>query len=156
MPGPVSSPWFGSGPSEELRQRLKPLRVLIVEDFQDAADSLAILLRLAGYEVELTRTGLAALERAPRWQPDVVLLDLKLPDLHGYQVAARLRANALLAGVTLIAVTGYARPIDFRHSATAGLELHLVKPVDPEELLAVLGRIRPRGQQRPAETRTTG
>jgi CheY-like chemotaxis protein len=137
MLGSVTRPLF-SGPTEALRRRLLPLRVLIVEDLEDAAETLAMLLRLAGYEVELARTGRAALELAPVWLPDVVLLDLKLPDLHGYQVAERLRADPRLAGVPLVAVTGFARPADFRRSAAAGLTLHLVKPVDPDELLSVL------------------
>jgi CheY-like chemotaxis protein len=115
--------------------------VLIVEDLKDAADSLAMLLRLAGHEVELAHTGLGAVERARLWQPDVVLLDLKLPDLHGYEVAERLRADPRMLGVPLIAVTGYARPVDFRRSAAAGLAHHLVKPVDPEELLSLLESI---------------
>jgi CheY-like chemotaxis protein len=124
-----------------LRRRLTPLRVLVVEDLEDAADTLALLLRLAGYDVALARSGLDALKVAPLWQPQVVLLDLKLPDLHGYQVAERLRADPRLAGIPLIAVTGYARPADFRRSAAAGLDLHLVKPVDPKELLDILEHI---------------
>jgi CheY-like chemotaxis protein len=115
--------------------------VLIVEDLEDAANSLAMLLRLSGYPVALARTGLAAIELAVTWMPDVVLLDLKLPDLHGYQVAERLRASPRQVKVPILAVTGYASAADFRRSAAAGLALHLVKPVDPDELLNHLERI---------------
>jgi CheY-like chemotaxis protein len=143
--------WFVSSATEDLGRPPNPLRVLVVEDQKESLDCLAILLRMHGYEVEVAQTGFAAVALAPTWLPHVVLLDLKLSDMHGYEVAERLHADPRVGNVPLIAVTGYASPADFRLSAAAGMALHLVKPVDPKELLAVLDDIQSRTRPRPVD-----
>src|SRR5262249_18028864 len=116
----------------------RALRVLIVDDNVDAAQSLAVLLNLWGHEVYTAHDGAAALEAAQPWQPEVVLLDRGLPGMDGYEVARRLRAAQGSAGPLLVALTGYAQDEDRRRSQDAGFDRHLVKPVDPEILEALL------------------
>jgi PAS domain S-box-containing protein len=116
------------------------LRVLVVDDNKDAADSLAVLLRLWGHEVRIAHDGVSAVKAAGSYRPDVALLDIGLPGLDGYEVARRLRANPSLAGMELIAVTGYGQDTDRRRSREAGFDAHLVKPVDLTELQELLAR----------------
>jgi CheY-like chemotaxis protein len=115
-------------------------RVLIVEDNLDAAESLAKYLRLGGHEVQVAFDGPAAIQVAAAFEPDVVLLDIGLPGLTGYEVARRLRQNPQLENAVLVALTGYAQAED-RHSAfEAGFDHHLAKPVDPNTLERLLAR----------------
>jgi CheY-like chemotaxis protein len=114
-----------------------PLRILIVEDQPDAAESLAMLLRLEGHEAEIAPDGQAALKKVNDDEPDVVLLDIGLPGMDGYEVAKRLRQQARRR-LFLIALTGYGRQEDRERSAEAGIPVHLLKPVDPEQLLRLL------------------
>jgi DNA-binding response OmpR family regulator len=109
------------------------LRVLIVDDEHDTADTMRMLLERAGHEAEVAYSGRAALEAARRLRPDVVLCDLGLPGLDGLGVAAALRADPLTAGARLIAVSGYGQEDDVRRSLEAGFELHLTKPVNPTD-----------------------
>lgn len=111
-------------------------RVLVVEDDPDTAVTMATLLELWGYEPEVVRDGWAALAAVQRRAPDAVLLDLGLPGLDGYEVARRLRRR--LPGALLIALSGYAQPLDRIATAHAGCDLHLAKPADPEEVRAAL------------------
>jgi CheY-like chemotaxis protein len=116
-------------------------RVLVVEDNRDAADSLALLLRLWGYHVLVAHDGATGLELALRERPDLVVLDIALPGMDGWELAGRLRAEPTLQGVVLLAVTGLGTDADRDRSDAAGITFHLVKPVDPEllqKLLAVL------------------
>lgn len=111
-----------------------PRRVLLIDDNQDAAESLAMVLRADGHEV---RTGFGpqdALSLAADWQPDVMLLDIGLPGMDGYEVARRLGATAARSRMRLVALTGYGQPEDIRRSAEAGFDDHLVKPVGLEAL----------------------
>jgi PAS domain S-box-containing protein len=126
----------------EVRRRDVPhLRVLVVDDNVDTAESLAMLLKLYGHEVWPAHTGPKALEAAQAEQPDVILLDIGLPGMDGYEVARRLREQKGLEGATLIAMTGYGEEADRRRSAEAGFDHHLVKPVDPASLQALLGTL---------------
>jgi PAS domain S-box-containing protein len=109
----------------------RPLRVLVVEDNIDAAESLATLLRLWDHDVSVVHDGCAALDAAREQQPEVVLLDIGLPGLDGYQVARRLREEVGLRHVLLVAMTGYGQPEDRRRSQEAGIQYHFVKPVEP-------------------------
>ena len=123
----------------ERRDAPAPLRVLIIEDNLDAAQMLHELLRLSGHEVQVAYTGPEGLQRAREFLPHVVLCDLGLPGLNGYEVAAALRSEPAVAHARLIALTGYNTAADQRRSREAGFELHLAKPVDLamlEELLA--------------------
>jgi PAS domain S-box-containing protein len=113
-------------------------RVLVVDDNIDSADSMAMLLRATGHEVETAHDGPGALERAPQYLPEYVLLDIGLPGMNGYTVAERLRALPGLGGVKLIAMTGYGQEDDRRRSREAGFDHHLVKPVDFDTLCAIL------------------
>ena len=133
-----------AGPAPAARDgRDAPLRVLVVDDNVDAAAVLAALLRLLGHEVTLAHDGPAALAAAAAAPPDLVLLDIGLPGMDGYAIAARLRA----AGHTraaLVAVTGYGREDDVRRSRDAGFDHHLVKPVSLAELQRICGEVRGR------------
>jgi CheY-like chemotaxis protein len=109
-------------------------RVLIVDDNVDAADSLALVLQLDGH---VTRTGYSAqdaFELAVAFEPEVMLLDIGLPEMDGYEVARRIRASGHPAGVKLIALTGYGQVDDVRRAEEAGFDDHLVKPVNFEAL----------------------
>jgi CheY-like chemotaxis protein len=116
----------------------KVLRVLVVEDNRDSADTLAKLLQIAGYNVHVAYTAMDGLETAKRTRPDVVLCDIGLPDSDGFALAEALHANPLTATARLIAVTAYGKDKDRERSARAGFSLHLVKPVSPGALLQLL------------------
>lgn len=113
-------------------------RVLVVDDNVDAAESLGLMLRLWGHEIRLAHNGLEALEEAARFRPDLVLLDIGLPEMDGYEVARQLRQRADMAQPMLVAVTGYGQEEDRRRSLESGCDLHLTKPVDPSALAALL------------------
>lgn len=113
-------------------------RVLIVDDNVDAAETLSILLGLEGYEVHCVYDGFQALKYVNEFRPDVVLLDIGLPGMDGYEVARRLREEFLLQPLLLVAVTGWGGEEDLRKSQQAGIDHHLVKPVDPEALSQLL------------------
>jgi CheY-like chemotaxis protein len=119
----------------------RPVRVLVVEDNLDAAESLATLLRLWGHEVRVVHDGLDALDAARAYQPEVVLLDIGLPGLDGYQVAERLRSEVGLGQALLVAMTGYGQPEDRRRSREAGIDHHFVKPVEPFVLRNLLAEV---------------
>jgi len=126
-------------PSREALSR--PLRILVVDDNRDAADSMVLLLRRSHHEVRVEYTGSAVKAAALEFLPDVVLLDLGLPGLDGYQVAAELRADPRLASIRLIAVSGYGQDADKKRSKEAGFFAHLVKPVDLVQLRDTLAAI---------------
>jgi signal transduction histidine kinase/DNA-binding response OmpR family regulator len=115
-------------------------RVLVVDDNADAAGTLAMLLRLGGHEVRVAHDGNAALEAARPFAPEVVLLDIGLPGLDGYEVARRMRSRPETAGALLVAVSGYGQEEDRRRSREAGFDHHLIKPVDFQVLRDVLNR----------------
>jgi PAS domain S-box-containing protein len=125
-------------PEETLRQAAMPGRVLVVDDNVDVADMVSILLQASGYEVRVAYTAQTALETAIESQPNIVLLDIGLPDIDGYEVARRLRQRPQLKDVKLVAITGYGREVDRQRSQEAGFDYHLVKPVDPIKLEALL------------------
>ncbi len=116
----------------------KSLRVLVVDDNADAAEMLAMVVESMGHVVDVAHDGEAALERAEASTPDVVLLDVGLPELDGYEVASRLRALPGCGGTVLVAVTGYGAPEDFARSQRAGFAEHIVKPIEPARLRSVL------------------
>jgi PAS domain S-box-containing protein len=120
----------GGNAAEAGKLRPTPTRLLIVDDNQDAADSLAMLLELEGHEVSAVYTAQAALDEVRRFNPSVVLLDIGLPEMDGYEVARRMRAIPELRDVRLVAVTGYGQAEDRRRTRDAGFDDHLTKPVD--------------------------
>jgi PAS domain S-box-containing protein len=129
-------------PSADARApRLRPAprhRVLVVDDNRDSADSLATLLRLVGNDVRTAYDGRQALEVAAQYQPEMVLLDIGLPGLNGYEVARQLRTERGYGRPVLTALTGYSSEEDRRRSLAAGFDHHMVKPVDFASLQAVL------------------
>lgn len=118
-------------------------RVLVVDDNVDAAESVAMLLQLNGHDVRTAHDGSSALGIAATWQPEVVLLDIGLEGLDGYEVARRMRNSPELGSLVLVAVTGYGQDEDRRRSKEAGFDHHLVKPVDPNTLNSLLARLLP-------------
>jgi CheY-like chemotaxis protein len=120
----------------------RTLRVLVAEDESAAATALATLLRREGYEAVVARDGLEALDLAKSKPPDVALLDIGLPGLDGYRLAERLHGQRGERRPLLVAVTGRGAALDRACSAAAGIDLHLVKPIDPDQLLGLLRRFR--------------
>ena len=112
--------------------------MLVVDDNDDSADSLAMLLTLAGHETHVARDGPEALTRAEELRPDAVLLDLGLPGLSGYEVCRRLRDAPWAREIPIIAITGWGQTEDRLKSKEAGFDAHLVKPVVLGELTALL------------------
>ncbi|MDB5815476.1 MAG: tmoS [Rhodocyclales bacterium] len=122
------------------------LRVLVVDDNHDAAESMAVLLNILGSEVRVCHDGIEAVETFPIFQPQVVLLDIGLPRLDGYGAAEQIRALPGGDSVTLIALSGYGRDDDRRRSREAGFDHHLVKPVAPDTLINLMSPIVARRQ----------
>jgi two-component system, chemotaxis family, CheB/CheR fusion protein len=113
-------------------------RVLVVDDNRDSAVSLAMLLKLSGHEVHTAHDGLEAVEAAARLELDVILLDIGLPRLDGYEAARRIRQQPRREGLTLVALTGWGQEEDRRRSREAGFDAHMVKPVDLDALFRLL------------------
>jgi PAS domain S-box-containing protein len=114
------------------------LPVLVVDDDVDAADSLALLLRMSGYAAHVAYSGATALQAAVEHRPAAVILDLSLPEMDGYELGRRLRQHPQLAAIRLIALTGHGRQEDLDRSRAEGFAEHLVKPVEPQRLLDLL------------------
>jgi signal transduction histidine kinase/CheY-like chemotaxis protein len=122
-------------------RQIEPLparRILIVDDSRDGGESLAMLLRVLGAEVALAHSGRAALECVETFHPDVVLLDIGMPGMDGYEVARRIRANPAYRHISLIALTGWGQDEDRKRSVAAGFNHHLVKPADIDQLRQLL------------------
>jgi PAS domain S-box-containing protein len=120
-----------------------PLRVLVADDLRDSADSLGLVIELMGHQVEVVYDGEAALHAAERLRPDVVLLDLGMPKLDGFAVCRGIRERPWGSPVRLIAQSGWGQEEDRRRTADAGFDHHIVKPIDPEALEALLRTLAP-------------
>ena len=131
-------------------ERLQPqrLHIVVVDDNDDAASSLATLLELSGHHVRTAHDGPRALDECRTRQPDVVLLDIGLPGMDGYEVARRLKEMPAMADAILIAITGYGQADDVARSRKAGFDHHLVKPIEPGNLMALFDE--------PATSRSNG
>ncbi|MDR0183076.1 hybrid sensor histidine kinase/response regulator [Lysobacter arvi] len=110
-------------------------RVLVVDDRDDCADSLAVLLEVRGAQVRTARDGAGALELVRSWAPEIVLLDLGLPDIDGFEVARRVRRASGGDALHLVAISGYGQPDDVKRAHDAGFDRHFIKPVDIDELM---------------------
>jgi CheY-like chemotaxis protein len=132
-------------PESSIRER----RVLVVDDRVESAEQLGVLLNLAGYEARLTCSALDALSVAKAFLPQVVLMDIGLPGMDGYDLASLLRAQPELEGCRFIAVTGRSGEAAVARSVAARFEAHLTKPVHAEHLLDVIARHRLGKQHRP-------
>ncbi len=119
-------------------------RVLVVDDNEDTAMSLAMLLDVMGYDVRMAHDGLAAVNAADEFHPEVALLDIGLPHISGYDVARHIR-RAQGDEVLLVAITGWGTPEDVKRSVDAGFDHHFTKPADPDRLKEILQRERPPG-----------
>jgi signal transduction histidine kinase len=128
----------GHGDADEALADAKPLRILVVDDNRDAAITLSMLLNIMGNETHTAHDGLAALAAAADFRPDVALLDIGMPKLNGYDTARRLRAETWGRDMVLVALTGWGQEDDKRRSREAGFNFHLVKPIAPTELKALL------------------
>jgi CheY-like chemotaxis protein len=128
-------------PSSEATDAGSKVRVLVVDDNVDAAESIAMLLSLEGYEVRSVHAAAEALDAAQTFQPHLVLLDIGLPGMDGYEVARRLRAQQRVESMRVVAITGYGQQSDRERAREAGFDEHLVKPVDPDALHEVLGEV---------------
>ncbi len=124
-------------PTSETRNT-KSLKVLVVDDNADAADMVALTLQMSGYEVRAAYLGQTALSMANAFEPDVVIMDIGMPKMNGYEVAAALRQNPPTKNVWLIAMTGYGQDTDRQRTQEAGFDYHLVKPLEPEKLKELL------------------
>ena len=127
-----------SGSLPEAGAPVIPRRVLVVDDNTDAARSLELLLKSLGHQVQVAHDGIQALESATQFRPDLVLLDIGMPGLNGYEVARRLRALRPSDSLRIVAITGWGQEVDRQLSRDAGFDLHLVKPVDMTVLERVL------------------
>jgi PAS domain S-box-containing protein len=127
------------------RERESPggrsIRILVIEDHADAAESLGLLLEMLGHKVEIARTGRAGIESARHFSPELVLCDLGLPEMDGYEVARALRQEPRLAGIFLVALTGYGRESDRVRAQEAGFDRHICKPIDPSELRRIVAEV---------------
>ena len=118
-----------------------PVRILVVDDNHDSADSLGLLMKLLGNDVRIVHDGLAAVDVANEFEPRVVLLDIGLPNLNGYEAAQKIREQPWGNQAVLIAVTGWGEAVDRQRSKNAGFDHHLVKPVDPDVLTKLLATL---------------
>lgn len=120
---------------------MSALRVLVVEDYHDIAEVWCKWIRLAGHDVEVCWNGSQALEIAAAYRPDLVVLDIGLPDMDGWEVAAALRKEPALAGVKILAVSAYQSDEDKNRSEAAGIDGHLGKPACKEDFVKALAEI---------------
>lgn len=130
-----------TAPSPSVKNSPQRFRILVVDDNHDSALSLAMMLSIMGHETRTAHDGESAVSTAESFLPEVVLLDIGLPKLNGYEVAQRIRENAWGKSMFLIAVTGWGQEEDRQRSSEVGLNVHMVKPVEPaalERLLADL------------------
>jgi len=114
------------------------LRLVIADDNRDAAESLAMLMRLEGHEVHLAHDGASALTTVGNVRPDAALLDIGMPGLSGYEVARAVRADSRLHGIYLVAITGWGQAADKARALSEGFDVHMTKPVDVHRLLDLL------------------
>ena len=134
-----------SEPRVEPARRAAPtgLRVLVVEDGEDAREMMHAMLTLHGHEVRTAPDGASALREAARFDPDIVLLDIGLPDIDGYEIARRIRAAPQGRRIFLVALTGYGQSEDEAAAYAAGCDRHMTKPVEPAALTRTLAEVVP-------------
>ena len=111
---------------------------MVVDDNPDNADSLAILLELAGHEIAKACDGRQAIRKAEEFRPEVILLDIGLPHMNGYDTCRAIRNESWGKEITIVAVTGWGQEEDFRRTREAGFDAHLTKPIDHARLMALL------------------
>ena len=138
---PTHIPQLRSQVMETSQPTVRPLRVLMVDDNVDTVSSFSMLLEASGHDVRTAHDGPTAVQAALDYRPDVLVLDIGLPVLNGYEVAKRIRQHPVLKNVVLVALTGYGQDSDRQSSLQAGFNHHLVKPVRLEEMLQILATV---------------
>ncbi|KWR90566.1 PAS domain-containing hybrid sensor histidine kinase/response regulator [Cupriavidus sp. IDO] len=123
--------------------QVRSLRILLVDDNRDAADSLAMLLELSGHEVTIAYDGAEALNVTPRCRPHLALIDLAMPGMDGFEVIRAMRTLPATAQTRFVALTGFAQPADRQHTRDAGFDAHLVKPVELDRLFSTIASLKP-------------
>jgi signal transduction histidine kinase len=141
LPVAVEQTFLRGASDEGDADLVSQLRVLVVDDNRDAASSLAMLLKVMGNDVRTAHDGEEAVHAASEFRPDVVLCDIGLPKMNGYEVARAIRERPWSKHMALIAVTGWGQDEDRRQSEEAGFDRHLVKPVDPQTLMKLLAEL---------------
>ena len=144
----LSKPTAVSSLESEVQESPAGRRILIVDDNQDSADSLAMLLEITGNKTYMAHDGVEALEAIEKYRPEVVLLDIGLPRLDGHEVCRRVREQPWGKNIVIIALTGWGQEDDRRKSEAAGFNGHLVKPVDYDKLLELLSSLTARSATR--------
>jgi CheY-like chemotaxis protein len=128
--------------SPAIKPATERFRILVVDDNHDSALSLAMMLSIMGHETRTAHDGESAVATAESFLPEVILLDIGLPKLNGYEVAQLIREHAWGASMFLIAVTGWGQEEDRQRSSEVGLNVHMVKPVEPAALEKLLSELR--------------
>jgi CheY-like chemotaxis protein len=141
LPIPVETPESLPPPTVNEQMPAVSRRILIVDDNEDGAESLAMLLQLAGHETQKAHDGIEAVEITERFRPDAVLLDIGLPRLDGYEVCRRIREAPWGKGLLLVALTGWGQEEDRVRSREAGFDEHMIKPVDYDVLIKLLASL---------------
>jgi CheY-like chemotaxis protein len=126
-------------PHEQSAAPPAPHRILIADDNADSAESMGMLLRLMGNDVRIASDGLDAVEQAAEFQPDIVLMDIGMPRLDGYEAARRIRNQGWSRDTLMVAVTGWGPSDDSEEATAAGFDRHFTKPLDPAELRRLVG-----------------
>jgi PAS domain S-box-containing protein len=147
--GPAAQPPPPPDPAETAAG-VRPCRILVVDDNQDTAESLAVMLRLMGHTVQTAHDGLEAVQAAAASRPDLLLLDIGLPRMNGYEAARRIREQPWGASVPIVALTGWGQEADRRRSMEAGFDHHLTKPVDAPALRGLLALVAAQQRHPPA------
>ena len=143
LPLPINPDITEAGEMMGKEQLTQPLKVLLIDDNRDLAETTSTLLTLYGYDVRAACTGISGIETAKEFLPHVIICDIGLPDIDGYEVARRLSDCRDLKDVCLISLSGYAQAGDFEYSKEAGFALHISKPVDFANLRSILDSICP-------------
>jgi CheY-like chemotaxis protein len=135
-----------SDDSEEKTRHGKKCRILIADDLRDSVDSLAMMLRLSGHDIQTAHDGLEALQTAATFRPDVALIDIGMPRMNGYEAARHIREQPWGKKMVLVALTGWGQEEDKRRATEAGFDHHLTKPVEPAALGKLLAVLSPASQ----------
>jgi CheY-like chemotaxis protein len=137
----AESPRFESSSGDYSTPEVGKRRILIADDNPDVAEAFEMMLQAIGHDVETAHDGIEVIEKAERYQPDIIVLDIGMPKLNGYDVARHLRKQPWGRDIVLVAVTGWGDEKDKGRSHAAGFDVHLVKPVDPGALGSLLSSI---------------
>jgi CheY-like chemotaxis protein len=140
----TQAPGVAEAPQATAPAETPRLKILVVDDNSDAADSLSMLLQSRGHLVRTAPDGRRALERAEAFRPDVILMDLAMPELDGLEATRAIRLRPWGADIRIIALTAWGQESERRRTREAGMDAHLVKPVDPQVVVTLLGSVQPR------------